>query len=231
MLRRPTNDDEDGILNPGNNELEDDGDDEDDDAVSKLGGAPHLYQEEHTAHLIQSNDRANRPGARHSSRHPEHRATIAAATRPGGRHKFDDRVDFVKDRDGVSKSVAMQRARLEYPGDYESYQKFLAGSSAQEQYARRSVGTTVGKREPDLVELEMRKGVTRGVAAQRVAQLHGYRGFDTPSRITKRRADLAWEFAKRVDEIMNMDGVDATEATRRARLEDRALYVALQRAG
>jgi hypothetical protein len=77
----------------------------------------------------------------------------------------------------------------------------------------------------------MRKGVNREVAMQRLAQQHGFRMFDQPSRLQKRREDLLYEFNKRTSEIMETDGVDATEATRRARLEDPRLFSALQRAG
>jgi hypothetical protein len=224
----------------------DDGDDNDEDgldlegddddyntSLSKLGGPPR-YQQERTASYIQSNDASNRPGSRQTSRHPAKGVTIAEATRPGQRHKFDDRVDFIKDRDSVTKQVALTRARQEYPADYEDYQKFNAGSSAQEQYARRAgYGIQVGKSAPtrfeQLVEAEMRKTqCSYEICAQRVGQAHGFRAFDTPSQITKRRSDLLYEFNKRTCEIMRDDHVDATEATRRARLEDYKLFSALQ---
>jgi hypothetical protein len=210
------------------NDLEDD---DEDDGISKLGGAPHLYQREEAAGYAQSNEAANRPGSLKHTSHPEKRNTIVQATRPARRHAFDDKIDFVKDRDGVTKSVAMQRARLEFPDTWQAYQASLAGSSAQEQYAARAGrGTTVGKRAPSLIEAEMMKGCSREVAAQRVAQQHGFRAFDQSTSIRK-RADLTYEFQSRVDEIMRKDRVDACEATRRARQEDWELYAAMQRAG
>jgi hypothetical protein len=116
----------------------------------------------------------------------------------------------------------MAIARQHYPDVYRSYQGHTNNSDTS-------------KRAPtsfdDLVAQEMKKGVTAEIAGQRIAQLHGFRAFDHGSRITKRRGDLLYEFQKRVDEIMYADGVDATEATRRARQEDARLFSALQRAG
>jgi hypothetical protein len=216
--------------NPQNNDLEDEEDD-DNTNVNKLGGPVH-YQQERTASFQQGNSRSDRPGPRSSSLHPSAGLATTAAVRHSRPHIFDSRVAFIKDRDGVTKPVAMQRARLEYPDDYEDYQKFHAGTSTQEQYARRQgYGNNVAKREPSLVEVEMRKGVNKEVAMQRLAQRFGFRLFDQPSHLQKRREDLLYTFQKRVDAVMDADGVDATEATRRVRKEDPRLFYALQRAG
>jgi hypothetical protein len=192
--------------NPGNDVDDDDDDDEDEeDNVAKLGGPPR-YQRETTGGHQQSNDETNRPGALKTSR-----------------HKFVGRVDFVKARDGVSRSEAMSRARNEYPDDYAAYQRLGKSTNNISKYAPSTFD--------QMVEQEMAKGCNREIAGQRVAQLHGFRAFDNGSRTVKRRGDLIYEFQKRVDEIMYKDGVDATEATRRARMEDPRLFRAMQRAG
>jgi hypothetical protein len=156
---------------------------------------------------VMENDHAQRPGARKQSTHPQRK------------HKFEALVSHIANDQGIPRSTAMAYARTNYPDLYHSFQQFTPASTA--------------KRAPDLdlVEAEMAKGCTREVAAQRVAQLHGFPGFANPTRIEKRRADLVWEFQKRVDEVMRKDRVDATEATRRARLEDWELFSAMQHAG
>jgi hypothetical protein len=151
---------------------------------------------------VMRNDPANRPGALKETTHSQ------------SKHKFEALVSKIVNEHGLPKSQAMAYARTNYPDLYTSYQGF-----------------STAKRAPDLVEIEMLKGCTREVAAQRVAQLHGFRGFSNPTRIEKHRADLVWEFQKRVGEIVRMDGVSADEATRRARKEDWELFSALQRAG
>jgi hypothetical protein len=156
---------------------------------------------------VMDNDPANRPGA------------LKDSTHPAPRHKFEALVDKIKNDQGIPKSQAQAYARVQYPDLYHSFQQFTPASTA--------------KRAPDLdlVEAEMAKGCSREIAMQRVAQAHGYRGFDQPTRIQKQRNDLLYEFNKRTAEIMRMDGVDAVEATRRARKEDWELFSALQRAG
>ena len=133
----------------------------------------------------------------------------------------------------------MQRARLEYPDDYTAYQRFRASNSTQQQYGGHTAaggwGNTVGKSAPttyeDLVNAEIAKGFSRELAGQRVAQAHGYRALDHVGKSLRKGADAQWEFQKRVDEVMYDDGVDASEATRRVRLEDPNLFRALQRSG
>jgi hypothetical protein len=229
-------DDTNGVDPEDDSELED-GDEEDFNTdLSKLGSGGRLvYPHAAEASYVQTHSAADRPGSLKTTSHPAYprRTGVTAATVPAARHSFDNRVDEIKNRDAVTKQVALQRARIEFPDDYQSFQAFHAGTSTAEQRARRDgYGVNVGKsREPDLVELEMAKGCTREVAAQRIAQLHGFPGFANPTRIEKHRADLVWEFEGRVNEIMRKDRVDATEATRRARLEDWELFSAMQRAG
>jgi hypothetical protein len=197
-----SDDDDNGNGNDNGNDVDDE---EDDDDVSKaLDGTDSntYYENVHSA--------ANRPGALKTSTHSQ------------PRHKFEALVSHIANDQGCPKSEAMAIARQHYPDVYRSYQRHTSNSDTS-------------KRAPssfeDLVNAEMAKGCNREIAGQRVAQLHGFRAFDNGSRITKRRGDLLYEFQKRVDEIMYKDGVDATEATRRARMEDPALFRAMQRAG
>jgi hypothetical protein len=176
-------------------------DDEEDGAVRKDVVNPYLRER----------DRDNRPGA------------LSSSTHAPNRHKFEALVDKIKNDQGIPKSQAMAYAREQYPEVYRSYQRH---TNSVESTFKRAPTTFEG-----LVNAEMRKGVNSEVAAQRVAQLHGFRAFDQPSRIVKRRGDLLYTFQKRVDDIMHEDGVDATEATRRARQEDPRLFSAMQRAG
>jgi hypothetical protein len=130
-------------------------------------------------------------------------------------------VDKVKNDQGIPASQAQAYVRRTYP---EIYQSYLTNSDST---AKRAPATF-----EDLVNAEMRKTqCSYEISAQRVAQAHGFRAFDNPTRLTKRRGDLLYEFQKRVDEVMYQDGVSADEATRRVRREDYNLYAALQRAG
>jgi hypothetical protein len=53
---------------------------------------------------------------------------------PGKRHKFEARVDYIKDRDGISRTQAMSRARAEFPQTYTSYQRHLASRTTRQQH-------------------------------------------------------------------------------------------------
>jgi hypothetical protein len=150
---------------------------------------------------VMRNDRAQRPG------------TLKESTHTAPRHKFEALVSKIVNEHGIPASQAQAYVRTNYPQIYESYQAF-----------------STAKRAPDLVEIEMAKGCSREVAAQRVAQLHGFRAFDQSTSIRK-RADLTYTFQSRVDEIMRKDRVDACEATRRARQEDPHLFLEMQRTG
>jgi hypothetical protein len=184
----------------------DPGDDDEDDGISKLGaGRDVVYPHAEEAGYQQQHSLADRPG---SLKHTTHSST---------RHKFLSMVDKAKREQGLGAPQALAYVRQQMPELYRSYQEF-------------DNSERTAKRAPDLVELEMRKGCSREVAAQRVAQQWGFRAFDQSTSIRK-RADLTYEFQSRVDEIMRKDRVDACEGTRRARLEDEALFAAMQRAG
>jgi hypothetical protein len=201
-------DDDNGNGNPGNGNDLDDDDEEDDD--NTLAVAKALDGTDSNTYLINQHSTANRPGA------------LKHSTHSAPRHKFEALVDKIKNDQDCPKSEAMAIARQHYPDVYRSYQRHTSNSDT----SKRAPSTF-----EDLVNVEIAKGCNYEIAAQRVAQLHGFRAFDYGSRITKRRGDLLYEFQKRVDEIMFKDGVDATEATRRARLEDWRLFSAMQRAG
>jgi hypothetical protein len=216
--------------NPGDTDLDDvDEEDEEDDDVL-VGKA------EVTAGYQNVNSRGYRPGPRSSSLHPSAGLATSAAVQHSRPHIFDSRVAFIKDRDGVTKPVAMQRARLEYPDDYENYQKFHAGTSTQDQYARRQgYGTHVGKAGPvtaqSLIASEIRKGFSPELAAQRVAQQHGYRAFDTVSPNMRKAADIADTFESAAEDVwLNNDHLDRCESLRKTRLENRRLFKMYQRA-
>jgi hypothetical protein len=209
-----------------------DDDEEDDDDIGKASNT----------YLQNVHDRNNRPGElHHAAPFPPdpYRVSVASATPEPTRTKFDARVDFIKDRDNCSKSVAMQRARLEYPDDYTAYQKHIASTSTPEQYAARTAaggwGTNVGKRAPvtaeDFIQREMAKGCSREVAGQRVAQQYGFRAFDRQDAIAKRADDLESALVVAAQDIWkNNPGLDSCEALRQARLENPRLFKAMQKA-
>jgi hypothetical protein len=152
--------------------------------------------------VLRENDAANRPGARKTSDHSTWRTKAQAM------------VDHISHEEGCSKTEALQRLRSRYPD--------IAN------------GNPINKSAPpsfeDLVNVEMRKGVNREIAAQRVVQLHGFNAFagGVSKRLVK-GANAEFEFQKRVGQVMDADDVDASEATRRVRREDPSLYRALQR--
>jgi hypothetical protein len=121
------------------------------------------------------NDRTYRPGDLPVSDHFKQR------------HKFEALTDKIKNEQGIPASEAQAYVRRIYPDVYRSYQRFTSDSTA--------------KRAPDLVELEMRKGVTREVAMQRIAQLHGFRAFDQPSHLNKRAEDAEYALIKQAIEV------------------------------
>jgi hypothetical protein len=216
------------------NDLDEDEDPDEEDGISKLGGNP-KYQHEETAGYQQGNDRFDRPGPLSSSTHPSAGLATSAAVQPPGRHKFDDRVDHIKNRDSVTKQVALQRARIEFPGDYQNYQMFHAGTSTQEQAGRRDgYGSNLGKSAPataqSLIAAEIRKGFSYELAAQRVAQQHGFRAFDRQSSIAKRATDIADTFKSAAVENWYDDAsLSRTEALRKTRLANPRLFKAYQR--
>jgi hypothetical protein len=156
--------------------------------------------------VLRENDTDNRPG---TLKHSDH-------TQP--RHKFEALVSKIVNDQGIPRSQAMAYARQQYPDVYRSYQEFTNGNSA-----------TTAKRAPDLVEIEMRKGVTREVAQQRVAQLYGYRAFDTPDRLSKRADDAEYDLIAKANEVWADSGLSRCEALRETRLANPRLHKVLTR--
>jgi hypothetical protein len=224
-LEADSNQPDDGDNDDGDGNYDDDEEEDDDTTVAKA--SVNAY--------VRTNDAANRPGALSHSSHHSAGLSTTAAVQPPMRHKFEALSDKIQREEGATRTAAMATARQRFPDVYRSYQDHLAGVSAQRQHsARADVRASYRKTAPDyedLVSEQLAKGFSRELAGQRVAQLHGFRAFDNGSRMAKRAFDVEYEFAKRVEEIMCDDLVDATEATRRARKEDPDLFRALQRSG
>jgi hypothetical protein len=203
----------------GNNaSLDDDDEDDDEPDIWNL----HLTKDER--YLDRGRGHRNMGPVRINERFPPdpHQLGFVDVVGEGKRHKFDARVDLVAERDGVSRNVAMSRARQEFPESYADYQMWLAEQPTNAQHMRRS-GYGVAKRAPttfeDLVTQEMRKGVNMEIAAQRVMQTHGSAALRSralgprsdPARITKR-------LTQRIDEL-RADGLTGCEALRKLRLD------------
>jgi hypothetical protein len=217
-------DDENGNGNPGN-DVDDDEDEEDND----LGKA------ERTAAYQATNSAADRPGALEHSTHRSAGLGNTPAVQPSGRHKFTALSEKIAREENVSKTEAQSRARTRFPDVYRSYQDYLAGSSAQEQQSSRNAyRASYSKRAPvtaeDYIAAEIRKGFSPEMAAQRVAQLHGFRAFDRVDAITKRSNDTAAMFEWTAEHHWCDDAsLSRTDALRKARLENRKLFRRYQR--
>jgi hypothetical protein len=200
---------------------EDDEDDDDSEPVAKAwhehsnAGSPHRMRGQHV--------RVQQPET----------YRLSAAPQPQGRtkrHRFDSRVEHIKQRDGVSKTEAMSRARVEHPVLYSEYQNWLADRSTSRQHMTRGhnlIGKGASTTYEDLVSEQIAKGCSPELAAQRVVQLHGYEAMRN-RMFTKTAEDITKRFQREVEKIMYEDGCDATEATRLARIENPTLFKALQ---
>jgi hypothetical protein len=144
---------------------------------------------------------------------------IPTTTRPRST-EFDKRVEFIRDRDGTSKTEAMGRAREEFPDDYQRHQRSHSDDSISAQ--AKSAPVTF----EDLVAIEMRKGCNENVAAQRVVTMYG--GAVLRDRLSKSAAEINDTFADVVEGIFDAEGCSRTEALRKARLSSPLLFKALQ---
>jgi hypothetical protein len=151
--------------------------------------------------FVRANDEDSRPGSLSSSTHGQ------------GRHKFEAMADKIANEEGIPKSEATRQARLRFPDDYAAYVKH----------------TNIGKAADDLIAAEIRKGFTPRMAAQRVANAHGFPAFDN-SAISK--SDIAAADLDDVaDAIFEGDGsLSRTESLRKVRLQNPGLYKRMQRA-
>jgi hypothetical protein len=189
-----------------NNDGEDDeelGDEEDDeDGVSKAS----------INEVVRTHSEANRPGSLSESKHP---------SSSNARHKFEALVQDIKNKHGVPQTEAMAIARQYHPGTFADYQK--------QEASPRSIGKVAPPTYEDLVNVEMKKGVTREVAGQRVAQLHGFRAFDNQTSFAK--ADIASAALEDVaDQVYQSDAsLSRCEALRKARLSNPTLFRRMQR--
>jgi hypothetical protein len=154
--------------------------------------------------VLRERDTVNRPGA---LKHSDH-------TQP--RHKFEALTDKIKNDQGCPQSEAMAIARQQFPDVYRSFQRFSNSDST-------------AKRAPSLVEAEMMKGCSREVALQRVAQLHGFRAFDTPDRLNKRADDAEYDLITKANEVWADSDLSRCEALRETRLANPRLHKVLTR--
>jgi hypothetical protein len=150
------------------------------------------------------------------------------------RSRFDSRVDFICQRDGVSRSVAMTRARTEFPTDYVQHQSYIAESPTNEQVMQRfPVGSQSNKRAPadyeSLCAEQIAKGCSPTLAAQRVCQLYGYPAFNNRAMSALAKGqDIETRFRRIAKRIADEEGLPLEEATRKARLRNPSLFKALQ---
>jgi hypothetical protein len=158
------------------------------------------------------------------SPHPYRTATWAATQAPKRSPEWDDFVDSIVERDGGTRTSAMQTARRERPDLYARYQAWFSGTSAQNQQATRSATDGVFKRNStpfyeDLVAAEMRKGASNLVVAQRrVIQAYGG-AIMKHSAILNKGVDVVEQFNAKVSDIVD-EGFGLLEATEIAAREN-----------
>jgi hypothetical protein len=181
---------------------------------------------------LREHDSANRPGALEHSTHHSGGHTTTAAVRAAAPHKFDALVSHIQERDNCSRALALSRARQEHPDAYRAYQDFVASSPDSEQYSRRLIGKRGPLTYEDLCQIEMRKGVNAEVAAQRIAQAHGFRALDYRSLSKAAASSILAEDAllKTANDIWSDDPTASrTDALRQARLASPSSYRRMQR--
>jgi hypothetical protein len=211
----------------GDEEVDDDWDDEEDSDVKKASEHYSYHGYGGTPSPATPSGHGTGPD---QSADPYATGNWSTAGTPG-KTAFDDKVDAVMERDGISRSAAMSRARVEAPKLYQDHQASLVAGPTRDQHARRSAGQAT-KSAPvtfyeDLVSQEMSRGCTMEMAKVRVAQLHGYDAQRMPS-LMRKGADLGDRFDRIVKSIANSEYLTLEEATREARLRNPALYKALR---
>jgi hypothetical protein len=201
--------------------------------LAKLGsGKPVRYPSGQGEGVLQHNRSIPSDATRTSERGQASRQLSVTPVIPEnvGRHKFDDLVDQVCARDNCSRSKAFTTARLEHPSVYDSYQAWNSSNTAQEQQAVRSeTYDPTNKRAPltyeSAVNAEMKKyNVSPTVAGHRVLQRYG----NLPSERFNKAADVAADWREAAQAIADRDGIGATDALRKCRLERPELHRALQ---
>jgi hypothetical protein len=194
----------------------DDDDDEDDKSsrVKKLG--PRMTKPRypgdasHEGLHYPEDDLTDAMGANRQVEQPE------ISFHAGGRTRFDDHVDEVKSRDGVSHLEAMRRARRERPGLFRSSQ------------GRATITKSSSSTYESLVAEQMAKGCNEEVASQRVMQQYGAAAFaSSPSPFAKRAESAESRLQDRAYEIAGATGLPMEVALRKARLEQPYLVQAM----
>jgi hypothetical protein len=190
----------------GNNTDYEDGDGYDDEEVEDDFDK---YSREETGGYQQSNESSNRPGQLPESSH---------TSSSNARHKFMALVADIKQTHGIPATTAMAYARQQDPTGYAAFQ------------GRNGVSKAAPSTFEGLVQEQMMKGCTREVAAQRVANLHGYPVLRNRS-LSKGEATsvLAENQLLQKAESIFQEGGDRCEALRRARKASPRLYRALTR--
>jgi hypothetical protein len=161
------------------------------------------YPEDDLTDAIYHNDEDERPGDLQTTDHQTYTYHVQRA------------VDNVSRTEGCDRQEAMRRLRARYPA---------VADHGNVPVAKRAPGLV-----NDLVAAEMAKGLNYECAAQRVAQLHGFPGFQQDADIINKRAWDA-EFTKRAEDIYGNSTLDRCEALRATRLANPNLYKRMQRA-
>jgi hypothetical protein len=160
---------------------------------------------------------------------PYHLDTTAPESGPL-KTRFDALVDKIVQRDGVSRMIAQQRARVENPSAYTDYQDLSSELPTSRQHMRRPVGQTTkryydeGSSYEDLLARELKKGVNMEVGAQRVLQQFGSAALHSKMYKTENLSD---RFARIVKRISESEGLPMEMATREARLRNPNLVKAM----
>jgi hypothetical protein len=205
----------------GDSDEDSDGDDqdEDDDDVSK---AWHEHSTSHSpARMRTSHVRVHQPETYRVSATPQPEG-------PGKRHRFMSRVDHIRDRDGVSRTEAMSRARQEFPETYTDYQDHLSRRSTGRQHMVRGhnlIGKSASTSYEALVAEQIAKGCNAEIAAQRVCQMYGFRALD--SQIYKGQ-NIMDRWQAKVEKLADDYGLSLDDACRELRRADPLLFKALQ---
>jgi hypothetical protein len=198
--------DDDGDNDNPDNELPDEDEDEDAVVAKALDGS------DSNSYLVNRNDGSNRPGALKTSTHAQ------------PRHKFEALTLKIKNDRGVSATEAQAIARREYPETFRSFQEHSNTYSGR---TSKAAPTTFEQ----LVSAEMKKGVTREIAGQRVMQAHGSHALRHRSINKRDWGTIAAEdeLLKRADHIWSNSSLSRTEALREARLANPRLFKFLSR--
>jgi hypothetical protein len=199
------------LRDAGNGDDNPDDEDPDDDEDEDLG----KIAKDLIDHTQREYDPKNRPGD----------LPISSHTSSSNSRHFEAMVDKISNEEGVPKSQALHLARQRHQDLYASYQRHGngRGSPSRGDTAKRAPEETWESR----VSQEMKKcGVTMEVAAQRVAQLHGFPALQ--NRMFKGTdTSLVAALQKRAEDIALRDGIGRADALRKARLEQPSLYKSL----